>query len=89
MNLLDSVPTKMFDALGVGCPVLLYAKGDSADVLNESKLGEVANNLDELCKKFGIKVKRPRKPRTAVTKKTTVPVKKAGRNTTAKEPTYA
>ena len=29
-KLKDSVPTKMFEALGVGCPVLLAAAGDSA-----------------------------------------------------------
>ena len=38
-NLKDSVPTKMFEALGVGCPVLLAAVGDSADILNETGLG--------------------------------------------------
>lgn len=38
-NLKDSVPTKMFEALGVGCPVLLCAVGDAADILTECKLG--------------------------------------------------
>lgn len=38
-NLKDSVPTKMFEALGVGCPVLLSAVGDAADILHECKLG--------------------------------------------------
>ena len=38
-NLKDSVPTKLFEALGVGCPVLLASVGDSADILNESRLG--------------------------------------------------
>lgn len=38
-NLKDSVPTKMFEALGVGCPVLLAAVGDAADILEECKLG--------------------------------------------------
>lgn len=38
-RLKDSVPTKMFEALGVGCPVLLAAVGDSANILNECKLG--------------------------------------------------
>lgn len=52
MNMIDSVPTKMFDALGVGCPVLLYANGDSADILKESGLGENATNIDELYDKF-------------------------------------
>ena len=38
-KLKDSVPTKMFEALGVGCPVLLAAAGDSANILNECGLG--------------------------------------------------
>ncbi len=47
-NLRDSVPTKMFEALGVGCPVLLAACGDAADILNETGLGiAVKPNDDE------------------------------------------
>ncbi|WP_197027906.1 glycosyltransferase family 4 protein [Butyrivibrio sp. WCE2006] len=38
-NLKDSVPTKLYEALGVGCPVFLVAEGDSADILREVKLG--------------------------------------------------
>lgn len=38
-NLRDSVPTKMFEALGVGCPVLLAACGDATDILMETELG--------------------------------------------------
>lgn len=38
-NLKDSVPTKLYEALGVGCPVLLAAEGDSVDVLNDTGLG--------------------------------------------------
>lgn len=38
-NLRDSVPTKLYEALGVGCPVLLAAQGDSAEILNETGLG--------------------------------------------------
>lgn len=51
-NMTDSVPTKMFDALGVGCPILLMASGDSCDILKESRLGETAKNLEELKEKF-------------------------------------
>ncbi len=51
-NMTDSVPTKMFDSLGIGCPILLMASGDSCDILNESKLGESARNLEELKEKF-------------------------------------
>ncbi len=47
-KLKDSVPTKMFEALGVGCPVLLSAAGDSADILNACKLGiAVQPNRDD------------------------------------------
>ena len=35
----DSVPTKIFEALGVGCPVLLSASGDSTEILNACGLG--------------------------------------------------
>lgn len=51
-NMTDSVPTKMFDSLGIGCPILLMAKGDSCDILKESKLGETAENIEELKEKF-------------------------------------
>lgn len=46
-NLKDSVPTKMFEALGVGCPILLAAVGDSADILSECGLGISANPSDK------------------------------------------
>lgn len=47
-KLTDSVPTKMFEALGVGCPVLLSAVGDAADILNTTGLGiAVQPNDDE------------------------------------------
>ena len=48
----DSIPTKMFDALGIGCPILLLAKGDSCSVLDEVHLGEHAENIEELKTKF-------------------------------------
>lgn len=38
-NLKDSIPTKLYESLGAGCPVLLAAEGDSADVLNDTKYG--------------------------------------------------
>lgn len=38
-KLKDSIPTKLYEALGVGCPVLLAAAGDSADVLEDCRLG--------------------------------------------------
>lgn len=42
-NLKDSVPTKLFEALGVGCPVLLSACGDSVEILNRTGLGIAVN----------------------------------------------
>lgn len=38
-RLRDSVPTKMFEALACGCPVLLAAQGDAADLLDSCGLG--------------------------------------------------
>lgn len=38
-NLKDSVPTKLYEALGMGCPVLLSAEGDSAAILKECGYG--------------------------------------------------
>ena len=35
----DSVPTKVYEALGIGCPVLLVAEGDSSDIVDESGFG--------------------------------------------------
>lgn len=56
-NMTDSIPTKMFDALGVGCPVLLLAKGDSVKILEESKLGEHAENIEQLNVKLNYMLK--------------------------------
>ena len=39
-NMKDSIPTKIFDAIGAGCPVLLLASGDSCDIIDETKFGE-------------------------------------------------
>lgn len=35
----DSVPTKLYEALGMGCPVLLAAEGDARQLLEETGLG--------------------------------------------------
>ncbi len=53
-NLKDSVPTKLFEALGVGCPVLLAAVGDSVDLLHECGLGVAVapNDSEALWKGF-------------------------------------
>ena len=46
-NLKDSVPTKLFEALGAGCPVLLAAAGESVEILEESGLGIAVMPNDE------------------------------------------
>ncbi len=53
-NMKDSVPTKLFEALGCGCPVLLAAAGDSVDILAEAGLGVscAPEDLDGLVKAF-------------------------------------
>ena len=38
-RLTDSIPTKLYEALGSGCPVLLSAVGESVDILHECGLG--------------------------------------------------
>ena len=38
-NMRDSVPTKLYESLATGCPVLLAAVGDSTDILAETGLG--------------------------------------------------
>ena len=38
-NLKDSIPTKTYEALGVGCPVLMVAEGDAPKLVEECGLG--------------------------------------------------
>lgn len=38
-NLKDSVPSKLFESLGAGCPVILSAAGESAKIVNDSNGG--------------------------------------------------
>ncbi|MDO4502172.1 MAG: glycosyltransferase family 4 protein [Coriobacteriia bacterium] len=45
-KLSDSVPTKMFEAIGCGCPVLLAAHGDAVETLNRIGLGGFADPED-------------------------------------------
>lgn len=42
-RLRDSIPTKMYEALACGCPVLLAASGDAADLLDACGLGKHAS----------------------------------------------
>lgn len=50
----DSVPTKLYESLVLGCPVLLSAEGDSADLVNEVLFGLTSSpgNLVELEENF-------------------------------------
>ena len=41
-RLKDSIPTKLYECIGCGCPVLLAAQGDSVGLLEETGLGEHA-----------------------------------------------
>ncbi len=38
-NMKDSVPTKVYESLGIGCPVFLIAEGDAASIVDDVKLG--------------------------------------------------
>ena len=60
-NMKDSIPTKVYEALGIGCPVLLVAEGDSCDIVNESEMGrcvspdhtkELAGVFDEMVENY-------------------------------------
>lgn len=51
-NMKDSVPTKIFDAMGAGCPILLLANGDSCNILDEIGFGEHCDDDNNLLDKF-------------------------------------
>ena len=53
-NMKDSIPTKVYEALGIGCPVLLVAEGDSCDIVNESEMGKCVspNHTEQLAAVF-------------------------------------
>jgi glycosyltransferase involved in cell wall biosynthesis len=50
----DSVPTKLYESLAMGCPVLLAAVGDAADILAETGLGLSVSpdHMEEIVAKF-------------------------------------
>ena len=50
--MIDSIPTKIYDALGAGCPILLLAKGDSCKIIDEVNFGEHTSDEKELYNKF-------------------------------------
>lgn len=35
----DSIPTKVYEALGIGCPVLLVTEGDACKIVEEAQMG--------------------------------------------------
>lgn len=53
-SLKDSIPTKLYECLGSGCPVLLVADGDSVSLLEESGLGRhvTPENAEGILKAF-------------------------------------
>lgn len=62
-NMKDSIPTKVYEALGIGCPVLLVAEGDSCDIVEEAKMGrcvspdhieQLAEIFDEMIENYSI-----------------------------------
>lgn len=57
----DSIPTKMYEALALGCPVLLAAEGDAADLLDECGLGAhvAPEDADALLAAFDRMIEQP------------------------------
>jgi glycosyltransferase involved in cell wall biosynthesis len=57
--LTDAIPSKMFDALAIGCPMILSARGESVELLERSQTGlhvepndavALANGIVRCCK---------------------------------------
>lgn len=59
-NLKDSVPTKLFEALGVGCPVFLISEGESREILKKSKggIGVSPDNFEQIKEKFNMMLEK-------------------------------
>jgi len=60
-NMRDSIPTKLYESLAMGCPVLLAAVGDAADILAQTGLGfsvspddprEIVAKFDEMVARY-------------------------------------
>lgn len=53
-NMKDSIPTKLYEALGIGCPVLLVAEGDACEIVERTGMGRCVspNHLDMLQETF-------------------------------------
>ena len=71
--------------------LVLTAFSIMKNVFRVMKVDEIYRTLGyyELCKRYGIKVKKPRKARTTAVKKAVTPVKKTKRSTAKEEPTFA
>ena len=59
-NMRDSIPTKLYESLAMGCPVLLAAVGNAADILSECGLGcsVSPNYVREIVEKFDTMVEQ-------------------------------
>lgn len=57
----DSIPTKTYEALACGCPVLMVASGDAADLVEESSLGLHAppENQEAILEAFDVLSRNP------------------------------
>ena len=53
-NLKDSIPTKTYEALGAGCPILMVAEGDAPKIVDESRFGMTLspNSIERLPEVF-------------------------------------
>jgi glycosyltransferase involved in cell wall biosynthesis len=47
-NLTDAIPSKIFDSLGVGCPVVVCARGEAASLVCEARGGMAVPPEDPL-----------------------------------------
>lgn len=49
-NLKDSIPTKTYEAIGAGCPILMVAEGDATKIVEESHFGKILSptHIDQL-----------------------------------------
>jgi len=66
-NMKDSIPSKLYEALGIGCPVLLIAEGDACKIVDEAQLGcyappdkpeEIVRVFDEMIDNYELYAQR-------------------------------
>lgn len=84
-NMTDSIPTKIYDSLGAGCPVLLLAKGDSCKIIDEVSFGEHTENEEELYDKLELMINNYDKYESKKEKVIKVAKKKYSRKMIAKK----